>query len=504
MSKVLGNIDLNDAEMMRDPTVRVAVCSIARQHVERHFEQYIADWMQRQGDLLKVSEKNISFFGDAFQVSRDSDGSLALSMHNSAGQTIPCNQMPVALTGLADMLRQAALNGLQRIEYEAIACEAALPQVTYHEALYGARGSASPALLDKITHGQFKSLVDQAVAAIRKQIRPCDAALARRCQPRKATLDTFNFVMKNRAVLRQLNKEAPHLLALLYAAHKEKKIDRIEDSAFKALKDCLLKAGLGEAVWKTLAHMGSNHLRWLVFHYGFQKTLKLADLVTRSQIVPPVPLLARWANDSGEGPASYYYNRYQPPAWFRRAAAAYANSLPSDQVADFVENDYANACDWVHANLTRPDANQLRAGWKWIKRQSDEWHKRTSQRGTYRNLSWQSLVDEYEEGDYRVVPLVTSAALTDEGQKMHHCVGSYDHYCVSGHSRIFSFRETATGKPVATAEIRLQGETWQLSQVRGPCNANVDTTVHSGVNALLRKYNRAYTALMAADADADM
>lgn len=430
MSKVLGNIDLNDAKMMHDPIVRVAVCSIARQHVERHFEQYIADWMQRQGDLFKVSEKGITFFGDAFQVSRGSDGSLALRMRDNVGQEIPFNHLPVTLTGLADTLRKAALNCLQRIEYEAVAREAALPEVGYHEALYGARGIASQALLDKMTHGRFNSLVDQAVAAIQKQIRPCDAALARRCQPRKATLDTFNFVMKNRAVLRQLNKEAPHLLALLCAAHKEKKIDRIEDSAFKALKDCLLKAGFSEAVWKTLAHMTSNHIRWLVFHYGFQKTLKIADLVTKSQIVPPVPLLERWVNDSGEGKAPYYYyNRYQPPAWFRRAAAVYANSLPGDQVANFVENDYANACDWVRANLARPDANQLRAGWKWIKRQSDEWHKQISERGSRRNLSWRSLVDEYEEGDYRVVPLVTSSALTEEGQKMHHCVGSYDHYC---------------------------------------------------------------------------
>jgi hypothetical protein len=92
-----------------------------------------------------------------------------------------------------------------------------------------------------------------------------------------------------------------------------------------------------------------------------------------------------------------------------------------------------------------------------------------------RTLHWESLIGEFPAGDYRVVPLLSSDALREEGESMDHCVGQrYPRWCKTGAVRVFSIRDMLD-RHVATASIYFDFETghWRLEQCRGPKNREV-------------------------------
>lgn len=89
-----------------------------------------------------------------------------------------------------------------------------------------------------------------------------------------------------------------------------------------------------------------------------------------------------------------------------------------------------------------------------------------------RNLHWESDLVECDIEPYRVVPLVSSKQLREEGRIMKHCVGVYDDSCHRGLSRVFSVRDSVARR-IATVSLVWQDDYWQLEQVKGPSNAEV-------------------------------
>jgi hypothetical protein len=70
-----------------------------------------------------------------------------------------------------------------------------------------------------------------------------------------------------------------------------------------------------------------------------------------------------------------------------------------------------------------------------------------------RNRRWVSLLEPYQAGDYRVVPLTSGADLRDEAWLINHCVGcNYPTWCKEGFIRIFSIRDM-DGRRMATASL---------------------------------------------------
>ncbi|MFN3852491.1 MAG: PcfJ domain-containing protein [Spirosomataceae bacterium] len=105
-------------------------------------------------------------------------------------------------------------------------------------------------------------------------------------------------------------------------------------------------------------------------------------------------------------------------------------------------------------------------------RQSDSWHNTFS-----KNLRKQGLIiwksgnfENYEttEGTnekmvtYKIVELLSNKELTEEGIKMHHCVGSYSYYCEQGRTRIVSLRKYNLGidetERLATIEVDMRSK----------------------------------------------
>ena len=108
-----------------------------------------------------------------------------------------------------------------------------------------------------------------------------------------------------------------------------------------------------------------------------------------------------------------------------------------------------------------------------------------------------TLDDEFDYGQlplglivagHLFTALTSPRALLEEGQAMHHCVGSYADDVRVGRSRIYSvwFED----RRVATVEIELIGSTrYRPVQLRGPRNAEVAVGTHAAAVAFVRALN---------------
>jgi len=90
-----------------------------------------------------------------------------------------------------------------------------------------------------------------------------------------------------------------------------------------------------------------------------------------------------------------------------------------------------------------------------------------------RNRKWVSDLAAVEIGPYLFLPLTSAKELRQEGRIMEHCIGTYDMLCRLGHFRVFSVRNAADQKHIATLALECWNNEWKLEQVKGLRNAEV-------------------------------
>jgi hypothetical protein len=86
-------------------------------------------------------------------------------------------------------------------------------------------------------------------------------------------------------------------------------------------------------------------------------------------------------------------------------------------------------------------------------------------------------------GDFAIVPIENSAELYREGAAMHHCVGTYVDAVQSGELYVYSVRRAH--KRIATFALRRRAMSAELSEIRGPCNAQVPQKIVAAVRRWL-------------------
>jgi len=89
--------------------------------------------------------------------------------------------------------------------------------------------------------------------------------------------------------------------------------------------------------------------------------------------------------------------------------------------------------------------------------------------------------------DMDIVPLTSTVEIALEGRTMHHCVATYIDRVVWGDCYIFSLRN---GHSVATIEVVRAGETAQIAQMRGPCNAMVSPAIAAKIKKWARQKDK--------------
>ncbi|MFN8344280.1 MAG: PcfJ domain-containing protein [Spirosomataceae bacterium] len=116
-------------------------------------------------------------------------------------------------------------------------------------------------------------------------------------------------------------------------------------------------------------------------------------------------------------------------------------------------------------------------------RQSNEWHhqmvraKSTKQAVTWQGVDWEpfTVTEGKEENPviYQMVELLSNKELSEEGQRMHHCVASYADDCFYGKTRIFSLRCTRFGNEERLATIELDLRNRRIVQAKYRYNQKI-------------------------------
>lgn len=360
------------------------------------------------------------------------------------------------------------------------------------------RNAATILLLGTVSYGQYWERLAGVTGALTGLLDKEAWRLARRAQERYATLATYNLIATDVTTWKLLEKQAPGLLPLINDACLHDTI-RFDANAFRSLKEVLLRQGLKEAGWKVLCRMPIGHMRWMLTHLSHRQIIQVAAHYAEGGVIPPYELLTA----SIDRYARWYTDRpvFSTPAWFDGAAARECKQQQKEKgvkPSAFINGEYRVASDWQRQYTAAggvPDAHQKKAGWTWIKRQSDAWHEEQVRQRISTHYTWTSLLAAYQDNGYDVVPLTSSVDLALEGQKMHHCVGSYAQYCHQGRSRIFSIRKD--GVRLATAELVNYGSTWQLNQNRGPCNSTPSPEIMDVARRLQTRYNEVLRQLQA-------
>jgi hypothetical protein len=87
-------------------------------------------------------------------------------------------------------------------------------------------------------------------------------------------------------------------------------------------------------------------------------------------------------------------------------------------------------------------------------------------------------------GDFDILPIEKSAELYREGAAMHHCIGTYVDAVQSGGCYVYSVRQA--DKRIATFALVRCAVSAELSEIRGPCNAQVPEKTVAAVRRWLR------------------
>jgi hypothetical protein len=92
---------------------------------------------------------------------------------------------------------------------------------------------------------------------------------------------------------------------------------------------------------------------------------------------------------------------------------------------------------------------------------------------------------EWVDGSFKVVPLLTSEDLVEEGKTMHHCVDTYADRVKRGYCYIYSVRKD--DKPHSTVELAIDGSRVYIAQHRAFCNADPDEQSKQFLNKWLKE-----------------
>lgn len=126
--------------------------------------------------------------------------------------------------------------------------------------------------------------------------------------------------------------------------------------------------------------------------------------------------------------------------------------------------------------------------WNSLRRRHDAWIE-TFQNKARNHYSWASPLGEFEMDGFRVRPLTSSEALYEEGQKMNHCIASYEGSCLRGEYLAFALCDQKTEQDF-TLGFCMDARRWKLDQIRSYCNSAASNEARVVGARVLRVLNK--------------
>jgi len=178
-----------------------------------------------------------------------------------------------------------------------------------------------------------------------------------------------------------------------------------------------------------------------------------------------------------------------PPLFFRAAwKACVAAQYSETELDDFIGTRVVPVASWFFSSGSHESVDDIRlkAGWTTLMRLRREWF--IAQARTLGEEEWPPILRSHVWDALRFSALFSETQLEEEGNVMGHCVGSYADRCRSELLRIYSVRYYKTGRRVATlSAIEVRTGHWEIDQLKGPGNADVDPRVWRAARVFLDK-----------------
>lgn len=314
------------------------------------------------------------------------------------------------------------------------------------------------------------------------------------CVPRS----TFNLVWRNAAEFRRLARENPQLLKLLELFLAEGKLPPDADPV-AGMRDHFRACGLSDAAWRYVHQHGSRLFRvvWemstnesrveVCVHY--LRVLEAAGLPP-----PPAPALAaawfRCFINLQEDRLNFSAAWCKADPTVIRAVLLEADQRRREPGFDAYVGEVLGVLHWAMDTGLRLNPQQARVGWRWLHRIWLAWCRQRERQAAVSNLEWESRLPRTTIGRYDVVPIENGAGLIDEAVAMRNCADNFAGQCKSDDIRLFSVRDTASGKRVATLGIISIGDFWTGYQVKRSANRPAGRELEQ----LMEKIARLYTA----------
>jgi hypothetical protein len=285
-------------------------------------------------------------------------------------------------------------------------------------------------------------------------------ALASRSRPIGPLIDSrqINTVWRNEPAFRQVARENPQLLPLVFAFVEQNPMGETvcATDPVQTLKKHFLGTGLSEASWRYLVRHGARLFRvpWQVS--GKQPALEVATrylnvLQSAGLPPPPPPSVARVLLHS--------YNPHQrthaciseqfhltiDPVALRAGLLEADRRRRVGHVEGFAE-EFLGVCWWSEALLEFLDNNQIKAGWPWFVRRWKEEEKIQATLEANEIIRWSCRLREFPFETAIVVPITSTEEMIRESLAMRNCLSSYIDKCAGGGFEVYSVRDRGTGK----------------------------------------------------------
>jgi hypothetical protein len=230
---------------------------------------------------------------------------------------------------------------------------------------------------------------------------------------------------------------------------------------------------------------GMAHLATDVFCQHPELLNFLPDTTMRQRIWL---LLVDWAFHKVDADFGVWTARHLPEIPGRRV----------QQVGAFI----SDIADWVRAGEPSPAhlgfGGTLPAGHEFVVRPftpsmslktvttlSDEWHEAVAAAMDGPDAAFPPpWYPAAKVGDFDILPIEKSAELYREGAAMHHCIGTYADAVQRGGCYVYSVRQA--DNRIATFALARGAFSAGLSEIRGPCNAQVPEKTVAAVRRWLR------------------
>lgn len=240
-----------------------------------------------------------------------------------------------------------------------------------------------------------------------------------------------------------------------------------------ALRELLDDAGIEPNAWKRLPRWGFAAFERLEHNPAPDRIADFANLLLGLDVQGAPP--AAFAEYADLALCAYWpeFEYTDLPLWFMRALLKAVEGVATPAMEAALDEDLACACRWLAETDPSPDANQQRAGWRWIMAQvrahRAAWESAASE-------PWAVPTGEITVGRWWIVPLRTRVELHDEADAMENCLATYEADCRAGTVVIFSIRDALTSERVGCFSVGRRGtdDAWQVGEVNGPHNEPLD------------------------------